>query len=135
MTNPRFAVEVRSDGVNAISTRAGTGSLLRQYSGPIPAVGGGAIDPSCVLLCTHTMGSPLAPSTTNGKIVCTLPANVNAVATGIGSWARHVTSAGVFLGDYDLALSGMNVIVMNSLGYTSGVAAQVLQFDLTAGNA
>jgi hypothetical protein len=103
------------------------------YSGTRPATGA-AIGAS-MLLATHVMGSPLAPVSVNGTLVCTLPANVNAVATNTGAWARLTTSAGVFVADFDLALSGTNVIVMNSLGYTAGVACQVLQFDIADGNA
>jgi len=87
----RFAVTLRNNRLNAITTQAGSSALLRIYDGTQPATGGAATN----LLAQLTCNATFAPAASSGVLTLNTisPAN-SAAATGTATWARIVQSNG-----------------------------------------
>lgn len=126
-------VLVRNAQADTITTRVGSAGKLRILSGAKPATAGAA--ETGTLLAEHTTGTPLAPAAAAGVLSPTLPANVNASATGTAGYWR-LYSAGVTecvtQGDVGLSGSDMN---LNTLSLVAGGPVQVNSFTITIGGA
>lgn len=122
-----YAVALRNAQLDAITTRAGNGALLRAYNGSQPATGGAAT----TLLAEWTMGTPFAAAASGGVLSPTLPADVSGLVTDQCTWLRLVQSDGT-THVMDIPASQL---VMNSSLIQAGQPAKVLGFTITAGNA
>lgn len=122
-----YHVDLRNAQLDRITARAGNGAILRAYSGTQPATGGSAT----TLLAQWTMGTPFAPAASGGVLSPTLPADTTGAASGTCTWFRLVQSDGTTL-VMDIPASQ---IVMNQTTITSGAAAKILGWTITAGNA
>ena len=87
---------LRNAKMDAYTAQVGNGGILRLYdntaaqpSGPSVAVPG-----TSVKLAEWTCGTPFAPSSSNGILSPTLPANVNGLASGTPGWFRVFKSDG-----------------------------------------
>lgn len=128
-----FSVGLRNARADAITTFVGNAGILEIYSGTRPALGGA----ETTLLASFTLGTPFDAAASAGGLTPTLPASVNASATGTATWARiyqadgttHVMDLGV-----GVAGSGQEII-MNSVALTAGVACTITGFTITEGNA
>lgn len=112
----------------AIDADVGAGRL-RIYAGARPASGGTAT----TLLAELTLTDPCAPAAASGVLTfSTITAN-NAVATGIATWARIVTSTGTFCIDMDVGTSGSD-LNLNNTSITSGQNVAVTSATITDPN-
>lgn len=125
-----YSTAARNARLDAITTAVGNAGKLRIYNGARPASGGAAT----TLLSEHTLGSPFAPAAAAGVLSPTLPANVNASATSTATWFRVTTSAGAFVIDGDVAVSGSDLNLV-STSITSGQPVQITAWTITTGNA
>lgn len=125
-----YAVAVRNSRLDAITTYTGNAGKLVIYAGTRPATGGAA----GTVLATFTLGTPFAGAAASGSLTVTLPADVNASATGTAAWARLFKTDGTtIVMDLGVGTSGQEV-TLNSTSLTSGVACSVTSFVITAGN-
>jgi hypothetical protein len=125
------AATLRDAMLDAITTRAGNGALLRIYDGSRPATGGSAT----TLLAELTCGSPFAGAAVNGVLTANaITQDASANATGTATWFRIVQSDGsTFVLDGNVGTSGSDL----NLTTTSIVATQpvsVTSFVITEGN-
>ena len=126
-----YAVALRNAKLDAVTTFIGSAAKLEIYSGTQPATGGA----ETTTLATFTLGTPFAGAASAGVLTGTLPADVNASATGTASWARIYKADGTtFCMDLSVGTSGTQVI-MNSVSLTTGVACSITAITITAGNA
>ena len=124
-----YSTALRNAKADATTTAVGNAGKLRIYNGARPASGGAAT----TLLSEHTTGTPYAPAAAAGVLSPTLPANVNASATGTATWFRVTTSAGAFVADGDVAASGSDLNLI-STSITSGQPVQITGWTTTTGN-
>ena len=122
---------IRNAMLDAITTRAGNGALLRIYDGTQPARGGTAT----TLLAELTCGTPFAAAASGGVLTLgAITQDASANATGTATWFRIVQSGGAnFVMDGTVGTSGADL----NLTTTSIVATQpvsVSSFVITEGN-
>lgn len=126
-----YAVGVRNDRLDVITTRAGADAKLRIYSGARPAVGSG---PSGVLLAELTCGSPFAPPATGGVLTANPITSDFALVSGEASWFRLVTSGGATVLDGDVGTANADLI-LNNTAFIEGGAVAVNSLQITGANA
>lgn len=129
-----FATTLRNAMLDQIKTAldAGVGAaLIRIYDGIRPATGGTAT----TLLAELTCSDPSAGPASGGVLTfSSITQDSSANATGTATWFRIVDSAGTFVMDGSVAVSGSDL----NLTTTSIVATQpvsITSATITAGNA
>jgi hypothetical protein len=120
------SVELRNARLAARASTVGNAGKLRIYSGTRPATGGAAT----TLLAELTLGSPFAPAPSSGVQSPTLPAAVNAAATGTATWFRLTKSDGTFVEDGDVGAE----LTLNTTSITAGLQVSVTSWTITGGN-
>ena len=125
-----YSSTLRNSQLNAITTAVGNAGTLTIYSGTQPATGGAAT----TVLATFTLGSPFAPAASGAVLSPTLPANVNASATGTATWFRVSTSGAAQCIDGTCGTSGTDLI-LNTTALTSCNPVSVTAWTVTRGNA
>lgn len=125
-------VSIRNAAVDAITTRAGNGALLRIYDGSRPASGGTATTKLAELTC----GTPFASSGSSGVLTLSaITADSSADATGTATWFRIVKSDGTtFVMDGSIGTSGSD-LNLNTTSIVSGANVSISSATFTAGNA
>jgi hypothetical protein len=126
-----YNVTLRNAQLNAITTAVGNAGTLTIYSGVQPATGGALSGNTA--LATFTLGSPFAPAAAAAVLSPTLPANVNAAATGTATWFRVATSGGTQEIDGTVGTAGAD-LNLNTTSLVSGVAVSVTAWTITRGN-
>lgn len=129
----QYSTAARNGRGDAIATAVGNAGLLRIYTGAAPA--------DCVTaasgtkLSEHTLASPFAPATSGGVQSPTLPANVNALASGTAGYWRVYKSDGttcVIQGSVGTSGADLN---LNTLTIASGGPVQINSWVFTEGGA
>ena len=125
-----YSTTLRNARLDAITTAIGTSGFLRIYDGARPASGGTAT----TLLAQLTLSATFAPAAAAGVLTASaIGSDASADATGTATWARLVTSAGVFVADMGVGTSGQEVTLNTvSIVITGTVACTSLV--ITAGN-
>lgn len=123
--------------MDAITAQVGNAGKLWIYSGTQPP-GPGTTHALTLLAGPFTLGSPFAPGATSALpsvLSPTLPANVNASASGTPTWARVTDSSGANGGagiiDYSAGASGADVTIGNT---TAGQPVAVTGWSVTSAN-
>jgi len=132
----QFPTAFRNTRGDTISTRAGSGALLRIYSGTRPANADTA--PSGTLLAELVCGSPFAPATASGVVTANaITQDSSADASGTATWFRLVNSAGTTtVTDGDVtATGGGGDLQLVTTSITAGQPVQVTSFVVTEGGA
>lgn len=132
----KFPTAFRNTRGDTISARAGSGALLRIYSGTRPVNADAAA--TGTLLAELQCGSPFAPATSGGVLTANaITQDPSANATGTATWFRLVDSAGtttVTDGDVTATGGGGDLqLVTTSIVATQPV--QVTSFVVTEGGA
>ena len=123
---------LRTTRATAIVTDAGSGSLLRFYTGSRPATG--AAIGGQTLLATVTFSGTLG-SASSGVITLNDPAAVLPVANGTTTWARLLRSDGTtFVADFDVGTSGSDINI-GSTTLSTAVYLDISGGTITEGNA
>lgn len=126
-----YAAGLRNAQLDAITTFAGNGALLRLYSGTRPATGGAVT----TKLAEFTLGTPLAAGAASAVLSPTLPADTTGLAAGDATWFRIVKADGTtHVIDGSAGTSGTDLI-LNTATISVGVAVSVTAFTITRGNA
>lgn len=120
------SVELRNARLAARATAVGNAGKLRIYGGARPATGGAAT----TLLAEFTLGSPFAPAPAAGVQSPTLPAAVNAGASGTATWFRITKADGTFVEDGGVG----EELTLNTSTITSGLQVSVTGWSITGGN-
>lgn len=118
---------------SGIASIIGNAGLLRLYTGAAPA--DCATSATGTKLSEHTLGSPFAPSASGGVQSPTLPANVNALATGTAGYWRVYKADGttcVIQGSVGTTGADLN---LNTLAIVSGGPVQLNSWTFTEGGA
>jgi len=133
-----LSTTVRNAMLDAITTAAGNGCILRIYDNTSP---GRPASPATavttqVVLAELTCGTPFAGPAASGVLtLSSITQDSSANATGTPSWFRIFKSDGTTaVADGTIALSGSD-LNMSPLSITSGQPVQVTSVTLTAGNA
>ena len=124
-------VSIRNVMLDAITTRAGAGALLRIYDGARPATGGAAT----TLLAELTCNAVFAPAAAAGVLTLNaITQDASANATGTATWFRIVQSGGVnFVLDGSVSTAGSDLnLTSTSIAITQPVS--VTSFTITEGN-
>jgi hypothetical protein len=124
---------LRNDRLDLITAQidAGTAGLLEIYDGTRPATGG-TVTTLLAELVFSTTSFPAAASGTMSANAITGDASAN--ATGTATWFRVTDSTGAFVMDGDVGTSGSDMN-LNTTSIQSGVAVDITDFDISAGNA
>jgi hypothetical protein len=133
-----LSTTVRNAMLDAITTTAGNGCILRIYDNTSPGrpAGPATAVTTQVVLAELTCGTPFAGSAASGVLTLTsITQDSSANATGTPSWFRIFKSDGTTaVADGNVALSGSD-LNMSPLSITSSQPVQVTSVTLTAGNA
>jgi hypothetical protein len=127
----QYDTTLRNGRADAVTTSVGAGAKLRIYTGTAPGTCGAAF--TGTLLSEHTCGTPFAAAASGGAHSPTLPANVNAVATGTAGYWRLYDSTGTTCkvqGTVGTTGADLN---LNTLSITSGGPVQVTSWTWTEG--
>lgn len=125
----QYSIAERNARGDTHTTQVGSAGLLRIYTGAAPV--------DCVTTATgtklseHTLGSPFGPASAAGVLSPTLPANVNALASGTAGYWRIYKSDGttcVMQGTVGTSGAELN---LNTLAIASGGPVQVNSFSIT----
>lgn len=129
----QYSVAVRNARADAVTAGIGSAGTLRIYSGAAPV--------DCVtaatgtLLSQHTTGTPFAPAAASGVLSPTVPANVNASATGTAGYARIYKSDGTTCAKQLSVGTSAADVILNTLAIVSGGPVQVNSISFTEGGA
>jgi fluoride ion exporter CrcB/FEX len=118
---------LRNAQLDAITTFVGAGAKLRIYDGARPATGGATTN----LLAEFTLGAPFAPAAAASSLSPTLPAAVNAGATGTATWFRVVKADGV-THCFDGAVGAE--MTLNTASITAGLQVSITGWTINRGN-
>lgn len=119
--------------INAIDGGAGNGTI-KPYTGTRPATGGAIT--SQVLLGTLTFSKPCGTVSSGVLTFAAIAADSSADADGTATWARIADSAGTFVGDVDIGVSGSGAtIVMNTTSIVAGGSISITSAQINDGNA
>ena len=134
----QLSTTVRNAMLDAITTAAGNGCILRIYDNTSP---GRPASPATavttqVVLAELTCGTPFAGSASAGVLtLSSITQDSSANNSGTATWFRIFKSDGTTaVADGNIALSGSD-LNMSPLSITSGQPVQVTSVTLTAGNA
>lgn len=128
-----MATALRNARLDAITTFAGNGALLRIYDGTQPATGGAATTKLAELTC----GSPFAAGAAAGVLTLGAIAQDSAAdASGNASWFRIVKSDGTthVLDGTVTATGGGGDLELVTVSITAGQPVQVTSFTITEAN-
>ena len=129
-----YSTTIRHAMLDAITTAAGNGALLRIYDGTRPATGGTATN----LLAELTCGTPFAAAAgtpTTGRLdLSAITQDSSANAGGTATWFRIVKSDGTtFVLDGDVGTSGSD-LNLTTTAISAGQPVSVTSFTITEGN-
>lgn len=125
-----YSTTVRDNRLTQIANAAGTGALIRIYSGTRPATGGAVTTLLAELTVAGAFGSVSGQVLTVGAVTSDASAN----AAGTATWFRVVTSGAAFVMDGDVGTSGSD-LNLNTTTVSVGVEVAITSFTITAGNA
>lgn len=128
-----YNVSLRNAQLDAITTFAGSGAILKILDGTRPATGGTAT----TVLASLTCGSPFAPAASSAVLSPTLPASAVAGVAGTATWFRLYKSDGttqVIDGDVGATASGKEM-ELNSTSIALGATVSITGWTITRGNA
>lgn len=127
-----YSTELRNAKLDANTAVIGNGGRLEIYAGADSA---GTNNAEGTLLAAFDLPSPFAPPASGGVQSPTLPAAVNAIASGTAGWARVTKSDGTTaVMDLTVGTSGAQVN-LSSLAITAGAAVSITSWTITGGNA
>jgi hypothetical protein len=128
-----FATAARTALGDALITYAGSGAILKIFSGTQPATGGSETTKLAQLTFTGNIGT-----CASGVITVTQPpSDTSADATGTASWARITKSDGttVVMDMTVTATGGGGQLTLDSTSVTVGGTVAVTGGTITVGNA
>jgi hypothetical protein len=127
-----MATGLRNARLDAISTFAGSGAIIRVYDGTRPATGGTAT----TKLAELSISGALAAAASGGALTMNaITQDSSADNTGTATWARILKSDGTtFVADCSVGTSGAD-INFATVSFVAGAAIQITSFVLTEGNA
>ena len=129
-----MSTNLRNARVDAITTFAGNGALLRLYDGTRPSTGGTAT----TLLAELTCGTPFAASASGGVLTLgSITQDSAANAAGTATWFRLVKSDGTthIMDGSVTATGGGGDMELVTTSITTGQPVQVTSFTITEGGA
>lgn len=129
-----YSTTIRHAMLDAITTAAGNGALLRIYDGTRPATGGTATN----LLAELTCGTPFAAAAgtpTTGRLdLSAITQDSSANAGGTATWFRIVKSDGTtHVLDGNVGTSGSD-LNLTTTAISAGQPVSVTSFTITEGN-
>ena len=129
-----YSTTIRHAMLDAITTAAGNGALLRIYDGTRPATGGTSTN----LLAELTCGTPFAAAAgtpTTGRLdLSAITQDSSANAGGTATWFRIVKSDGTtHVLDGNVGTSGSD-LNLTTTAISAGQPVSVTSFTITEGN-
>ena len=129
-----FAATLRASRLDAITTFAGNGALIRLYTGTKPTTAGGA---ATTLLAELVCGTPFAAAANSGTGQLTLSAitqDSSADNTGSAGWFRLVKSDGTTVVMEGTVGTSSADLIMPSTSITATQPVQITSFVITEAN-
>lgn len=131
---PGYSATIRNTRLNAVrdAIDAGSGAgQLKFYDGPQPATGGTVTNE----LAAGTFSDPSAPDAAGGVLTFNAITVSDATLDGTAVWARVTDSAGTFVGDFSVGVTGSGAdFEVNSTDFLAGGSVSVISASITAGN-
>lgn len=129
---PGYNVLLRNSQLDAITTFAGGGALMRIYGGVQPATGGAV---TTQLVNDFVLGTPFAPAAASAALAPTLPTAKAGSAAGTATWFRIFKADGTTqVIDGTVGTTGTDLIV-NTATISVGVNVSITSFAINRGNA
>jgi hypothetical protein len=129
-----FPVPVRNALLDALTTYAASGAILKIFSGSRPATGGA----ETTKLAQLTFSGNIAAAAASGILTLNIPpSDTSADATGTASWARITKADGTTVVT-DMSVSatgGGGDLQLDSTSITLGGTVAITAGSITAGNA
>lgn len=129
-----FPALVRNALLDALTTYAGSGAILKIFSGSRPATGGA----ETTKLAQLTFSGNIAGAAASGVLTLNIPpSDTSADATGTASWARITKADGTtVVCDMSVtATGGGGDLQLDSTSITLGGTVAITSGTITAGNA
>ena len=129
-----FPVACRNALADALTTYAGSGALLKIFSGTRPATGGA----ETTKLAQLTFSGNIAAAASSGVLTLNIPqTDTSADATGTATWARITKADGVtVVTDMSVtATGGGGDLTLDSTSVTLGGTVAITSGSITVGNA
>lgn len=123
---------LRNARLNLITAQidAVSNGLIEIYDGTRPATGGTVT----TLLAELVFSATSFPAAASGTMSAnSITGDASANATGTATWFRVTDSAAAFVMDGNVGTSGSDMN-LNTTSIQSGVAVDITQFDISAGN-
>ena len=129
-----YATGLRNAQLDAITTFAGNGALLRIYDGTKPSTGGTAT----TLLAELTCGTPFAAGASSATLTLSaITQDSSANATGTATWFRIVKSDGTthVMDGTVTATGGGGDLTLTTTSIVTGQPVSITSFTISRGNA
>lgn len=129
-----FPTLVRNALADALTTYAGSGAILKIFSGSRPATGGA----ETTKLAQLTFSGNIAAAAASGALTLNIPpSDTSADATGTASWARITKADGTtVVADMSVsATGGGGDLQLDSTAITLGGTVAITSGTITVGNA
>jgi hypothetical protein len=129
-----FPVACRNALADALTTYAGSGALLKIFSGSRPATGGA----ETTKLAQLTFSGNIAAAAASGVLTLNIPqTDTSADATGTATWARITKADGTtVVTDMSVtATGGGGDLTLDSTSVTLGGTVAITSGSITVGNA
>jgi hypothetical protein len=129
----KYSTALRNAQLDQITSTVGAGGKLRILTGTQPA--NVAATETGSLLVEITMDSPFAVAAGSGTLTVTLPASVNATATGTAGYFRLTTAGGTAVMDGDAtATGGGGIMQLNTTAIVTGGPVVITAFSISQNN-
>jgi hypothetical protein len=129
-----FAVTLRNNRLDQITSRAGASALLRIYSGSRPATGGA----ETTLLAQLTCNATFAPAASGGVLTLNaIASQTSAANTGTAAWFRIYASNGTthaLDGAVSTIVAGTGDLQLDDTAIVAGGTVAISSASLTEGN-
>lgn len=129
-----YSTTIRHAMLDAITTAAGNGALLRIYDGTRPATGGTATNMLAELTCGTPFAAAAGTPTTGRLDLSAITQDSSANAGGTATWFRIVKSDGTtHVLDGNVGTSGSD-LNLTTTAISAGQPVSVTSFTITEGN-
>lgn len=124
----RYADPLRNAMLDQITTRAGSGAILRFHEGALPVTKGSGYG---TVLAQGTCSATFAPAAVNGVLTLNAITFGNASASGVaGCFSLWRSDGTTFV--YDAPITDAN---LNQTTFTAGQPVSITGYTITEGNA
>lgn len=131
--NLKYAVALKNQKLDQITSKVGNAGLLRLYDGAQPASPDAAVTTQNKI-AELTCGTPFGAASAGGVLTAGAVSSAAALMAGTPTWFRLCTSAGVAIVDGTVGMSGTFDLVLDNTNIASGQNVAVSSLTITSAN-